>query len=160
MFVFWIEENKTTPGPDVVINCPACGRRSVWASTHALQTRSWFFGFIPGQAVHSTWATCLECTAPLISKWPVTELSDKSPDELATKIYLPFKLLETFMALAAFIVAIVPLVGLVMSGLAVFGNWKDRGWRKTLSLVALGISSAATLAFGIGMILEKMGIIK
>jgi hypothetical protein len=159
MFVFCIEENKTTPGPDVLINCPACGKQTVWASTHALQTRSWWFGIIPGLAVYSTWATCLECKEPLISRLPLTELSDKSPDELAALIYRPFRLLETFMALAAFIVAIFPIVGLVMAGLAVFANWKDRGWRKKLSMTALGISGLMHLLFGIGMILEKMGII-
>src|SRR5438105_626485 len=113
MFVFWIEEDKTTPGPDGMINCPACGQRTVWASTYRMQTRSWWFGLIPGLAVHSTWVTCLECKTPLVSKLPLTELLDKSPEELATEIYLPFKLLETFMALAAFVVAIVPFVGLV-----------------------------------------------
>jgi hypothetical protein len=153
MFIFWIEKKQTTPGPDVLIDCPAC-RSSGVATTADQWLQNWYLGFIPVPSSRWTNVFCPNCKNTLHSKVKAVELSVLPPEKVAAAISHRASFLQSFLAVAALIVAIFPAVGFGMALIALLANWKYRGWTKKVSYVALAVSVIPTALMIIALATE------
>jgi hypothetical protein len=149
-----IEEIQRWPGPEIRIDCPACGARDVVASTFDQQIKDKYYGLITLWVQRSSWVVCPECRIELYSKVDASSLSDKSIDELAELIYPRASFIKKSLAILALPFAVFPLLGQVMAIIAIIANWKSHGWPKTVSFVALGLSFFCFLVIAILIVLD------
>jgi hypothetical protein len=157
------EVTEETPGPMICFDCPGCGQQRAQGFPYQRMSRVWFLHLFPivpkNLATKETWITCLQCGVLLGSELKLADLVGKTPEELIGRIYFRTTFLQKALAVIALFVAIVPLVGFVMSLIAVVANWKTRTWPKRISMIALVLSIPLMLFLGIGLALEAMGII-
>ncbi len=135
-------------GRDLIINCPACGRKNVSAVSFDLREHS------RGITHTTTWVRCLTCKTDLYSQLRANDLSGCSPESLARILTLRVSLIRRALAVLAVITCPMPAVGFVMALSATLANWRTRGWPKITSRVALAI---ATVVTGIVTIKEMKG---
>ncbi len=147
----YIERTTWFPGPSITIDCPYCLGAKIPSDTYDLVTEILFLGILPIQRVKSTRLVCSSCRTELESRVGAWDLSALDPEELATVIRPYVSFIQKSLALIALVFAIFPVIGTVMALVALLGNWKVRGWPKTLSWVALAISLAVIAAFGIAV---------
>jgi hypothetical protein len=153
------QEIERQPGPDVVIDCPACHSRQVPATTYDERTREKLYGLLQVNDVERSCVVCSSCGTSLRSRLPVAELEGKAPDELADLIFIEASFYQKSAAVIALVVAIFPFVGTVLAAIALIANYKIPGWPKTVSFIALGISFLPFLALAVGTVLAVTGVI-
>jgi hypothetical protein len=152
--MFFIQETERWPGPDLRIDCPACGARGADASSFDQRIKDSYLGIIPLKVTRSTWVVCSECRAQLSSRVGAAELGGKTADELADLVVLKADFVRASVAVIALLIAIIPLVGLVMAIIASAANRKSPGWPKYLSYLALAISLVEAVLFVILLVSE------
>jgi hypothetical protein len=157
MCAFWIEKTQRWAGPGICIDCPWCARAGVNAATYDQRSTDWYFGVLPILTSRSSWVVCSSCGGRLYSRVKVAELAGLAPSELTKLVYPRASFIQGFLALAALCVAVFPVVGLVMTGIALFANWKLRGWTKSVCYVALAISLLSIALVGALLAIESLG---
>jgi len=131
-------------GRDLIINCPACRKKNTPAVAFDLTEK------LHGFAHTSSWVRCLSCKADLHSKLRADELRGMSAEMLAVHVRHRLPWIKTTTALFAAILCLFPWVGIIISPIAMIVNWRVRAWTRTLSIIALAISTIVTV---IGLII-------
>jgi hypothetical protein len=157
------EVTEETRGPMIYFDCPGCRQQRAKGIPYERMTRVWFlhvFPIVPANlATKETSITCLQCGVLLGAELKLADLVGKTPEELIGRIYFRTTFLQKALAVIALFVAIFPMVGFVMSLIAVVANWQTRTWPKRISVIALVLSIPLMLFLGIGLALEAMGVI-
>lgn len=131
-------------GRDLLINCPNCGTRGARAVCYDLiETYKVVIKH------RTTWVTCSACGYKLYSKVPADQLRGRSAQELEGIVVRRVSLISKFFAIVAILLCILPIMGLILAIIATILNWKNRGWLRKVSLVALVISGLITAAFAV-----------
>jgi hypothetical protein len=139
-------KSKTLKGPTIRINCPFCHARDVLAETGELAETTTIM-LIPVSTSHATLAKCGNCSAVLVSKLPVSELTSRTPEELEGVLRVRPNFIGGFMAVSAFVLSFYPVIGLLWSGLGILANRRSRRWIRILSWVSLGISVGMSIFY-------------
>lgn len=129
-------------GRDLIINCPYCGTRGARAVAydlietykHVLKHRT-------------TWVKCSSCGRQLYSKVPADQLRGRTAEQLEGIVIKRTSLIHIILAIGALAMCLLPIFGVVTAIVALLFNWRNRGWLRVLSLVALVISVLLTTAF-------------
>jgi hypothetical protein len=154
------QETERWPGPDVVIDCPACHERGVSATTYDQRTQERLYGLIRLNDVRSTWVTCTGCGAVLRSRVPAAELEGRTTDDLTDQMYFDAGFLPKALAVMAVFVSVFPIAGTVMAAIALFANRKTPGWWRAISIVALVLSLLILGLIGMLLVAEQLGLLK
>jgi hypothetical protein len=137
------------PGPDVEIDCPACGRHA-YATTFE-QTERMAIYFIPLPAQRETFVVCGACRTELVSTLPISQMTGISSYELSKAIGHRVSMVGTLGAVCGVLFCWVPLFGLIMAVTGYALSYRAGGWRKALSLLGIPLSLGLTILMFIWM---------
>jgi hypothetical protein len=155
--MFYVVEWTKTPRGQVVIHCPLCDQKPVQAVVFDRRERALLLGLIPLLVLNSTWVTCTACRGELHSKVKSEHLFNRDPEELAAFIYARVSFIDKFLAISALLLAVFPLLGLLYALLAWVVNRKSRGWPKKVTVIALWVSIAVHVLFGLIAVAANLG---
>jgi hypothetical protein len=142
---------ETPPGgPNVIINCPRCGAKHVPATCHTITE---IVNLIWRKT--TTWVRCSACGTELHSKRRPDDVLGRSPEELEGVIVYRISLIPRFLAIAAIVLSVWPLLGLILSLVSLAVNWRHGRWLKKVSLIAVTISVLVHLAIGVLFLTQK-----
>jgi hypothetical protein len=131
-----------TWGPDLLIDCPACGAAGVPGLSYELKER---LNFV---YVHKTvWVVCSACGRRLLSRLPLDDLAGEPPHQISYHLEVRNSLPGRLMAICAMILSPTPALGLVVAVIAVLMNRKSSGWPKKVGYTGLAISLIFNLLF-------------
>ena len=141
-----LNEFKPIEGPgdgrDLIINCPSC---------HTRGARAVAYDLIETYKVvikhRTTWVKCSACGKTLYSKLPADELRGLTPEQLESVIVNRTSPIRLVLVIAALVMCIAPIFGIVVAIVALVANLKTPGWLRRLSIVALVMSVLITAAF-------------
>lgn len=141
-----LNEFQPVAGPDdgmtILINCPNCRAKGVRAVVHELvETYKVVIKH------RTTWVRCSACGYDLYSKVGAEQLRGHTPEELQGVVVRRVSLISKFFAIAAIALCWAPVMGLVLSAVALALNWKNPGWLRKMSIIALVIGVLFTGAF-------------
>jgi hypothetical protein len=91
---------------------------------------------IPMGTQTTWWILCSACQVKLYSKLSGAKLHGKTPGELVGQIYVYTSFVNQFMAVAALLLSICPLLGTILAAIAWGMNRKIGGWPRKLSKIA------------------------
>ena len=127
---------KEIPAGPTRINCPACGHLDVPAQIIERQETLMENLVVPMGTQTTWWVLCSACQVKLYSKLSAAKLQGKTPGELVGQIYVYTSFVNQFMAVAALVLSICPLLGTILAAIAWVMNRKTPGWPKKLSKIA------------------------
>src|SRR5438552_4076146 len=119
-----IEQTQWTPGPDIRFHCPACKQQDVIGSAYEQEITDWYLGVIPLLNLRVTRVFCLRCGIMLNANAKLADLLDKTPQDLSSLLYVSTSFIQKSLAIIALIMALLPMVGCVMSLIAIIANWR------------------------------------
>ena len=150
MIIQFTTVTEQQQGPDVHINCPACGIENVPASSFESTEVAKLFFFIPILRLRNTWLTCKTCGQKLVLSIPITDLGHLSVDMLTNSIRYKASPAAKVMAILSFITCLFPIIGVIFAGIACFLSRGTKGWAKGLSVTSLILAIVFTLCMVIG----------
>mgnify|MGYP006908265890 FL=1 len=128
------------PGPAVDFECPSCGLGAVGGESHTQVDTVRAFFLIPLWRHHNTYVVCPSCTRRFRAPAGLDELSQLDANELTVLLGSGTSFNAKAYALVALAFCWAPLVGLVMRLVATVITRRVRGWPRTVSRIALGVS--------------------
>lgn len=151
---------KQQQGANISFDCPACGRANVPAETSESTEVAKVFFFIPVASFRNTIVKCKACRESFACLCPLSELKSKSKADLQQLIRYRASGWGAILSLVALLLCLVPLVNVILPGVAAYVNRGTRGWPQALANGSLTIGIAITGAFAILIICSHLGIIK
>lgn len=144
-------EATATHLPQLPIHCPRCGARTVPGLAYDYVERR--YG-IP--VLTTSWVKCTACQSQLYSKLRTEQLYGRSPDELAVLLVYraPGALVRGFLAVAAPVLGIFPLVGLAVGLPAAILNWRQARWARIASLLGLILGLITTVLGIVALVIQ------
>jgi hypothetical protein len=138
-FGFRTFESERIAGPDVRINCRACGRENTPAKTVQVKESA---GYLHVQILHAreTRVKCKKCGVYRLTRLTLDELADYSAHELEAHLWDPTAAKVKLVAIAGLLLFCFPFIGLVMSLLAFIFSFRSGGWPKVVSLIGTVLS--------------------
>ena len=135
------------PGPDLKIDCLACERTGVVAWSYEEQIQETLLAFITINHARRVIVKCSECHAEMASSIPVAELEERPISEISTFLKYEASFIAKFLAVISLILAIFPIPGpgTILALIALIANYRYRAWPRTISIIALMISSIPIL---------------
>ena len=133
------------PGPDLKIDCLACHRTGVVASSYEEQMQEILLAFITINYARRAIVKCSECHAEITSSIPVAELEALPISEISTFLKYEPRFSSKVLAVVSLILAILPGIGMLIAFVALKENYAYRAWPRTISIVAFVISSISLL---------------
>ncbi len=127
---------KEIPAGSTRINCPACGHLDVPGEILERQETLMENLVVPMGTQTTWWIVCSSCQAKLYSKLSAAKLQGKTPAELVGQVYVYVSFVNQFMAVAALLLAVCPLLGTILAAIAWVMNRKMTGWPRKLSKFA------------------------
>jgi len=144
MFIQISAVTKEQQGPDVAINCPACGAENVPASSFESTEVAKLFFFIPVLRFRNAWLVCSECKSKLVVTTPLSELETLSPEALTRVIRYNASGTGKLMAILAILTSLVPVLGVIVAAIACFLTRGTKGWPKGLSVISVILAVVVT----------------
>jgi hypothetical protein len=135
-----------TAGAPVIIDCPACGAHGVQAIP--LESVDWvkLAYVIPISKIRSTWVECIQCHAQIRCTVPLDQVSGADPRVLAPFLrYHPTGAAKA-MSIIGLLTCLIPILGLVVVGIASFMARGTKGWPAMLNVLSLIVSMAVTVS--------------
>lgn len=117
------------PGPELHINCPACGAEGGPAVTYDQIDHWMLLHFIPMGRHRTSWVVCGGCGAALQSSVPIERLAGMSPDELAGKLAVAVPLAGKLLACVGIGLFLFPPVSIPSALIAWRLNRASPGWQ-------------------------------
>ena len=147
-------QTEDVSGPDIVINCPACGHRNAAAQT--FESTEWvkLLFFIPILRLRTSAVQCLECEEMFRSRVPIAQLSGKTPSELEPLIRYHASKPGKIMSVVALLTCLVPIVGVITSAIAMVLVRGTRRWPIIITWVSMILSIVISLAVVLMMLIE------
>jgi len=136
MIVFGISHLKRTPGPNIHLNCGACGVRDTVARIFESEERILVF-WIPMPVQRERHVVCRECGADRISDLPLDELVELEPEEVESHLRPRVSFIVQSLAVLSVLLFCFPLVGLVLGIVGMVGSRRSRGWAYYVSAVGI-----------------------
>jgi len=139
MIIQFTAITEVQQGPDIGINCPACGASGIAAHCFESTEVGKLFFFIPVVKLRNTWVECAQCGAKLRTTARLADLPGRTPEELAGVIrYRASGKAKVFTAIAL-LTCLVPGLGIVTSAVS--------------TVMTRGTKGAAVLISGLSMVL-------
>lgn len=155
MDVLLVAKTRKEPGPALTIRCPKCGADSVSAVAYRQVDDLCAFYFLKLFTIRNTFVECSSCRAKLRSRIDLEELGAYRAGELEQFLSHDVSFVAKFLAVASLVLCIAPIVGAVLALIAVLLTLKSSGWPRTVSQVALALSTVITGLFMIALLLSK-----
>jgi len=130
----------------IEIRCPLCGRDGVTASVREETEEVQLLEAIPLFGVHHAFLKCNACGGRLESKVPVAQLCGCTPEQLRTVVVPRVGIGGLLVLLIGLLLCWVPLIGLLLTGLAVLWNRRYRRWTYPASWTVFLLSVAVHTA--------------
>ncbi len=152
----------TWTGPSIVIHCAACDATDVPAETFEYGERVALLHVVPiTPYVRTNYVKCTRCGEQFVSPIALSELPYLHPDELDKLLRRRVGLIPQFLAFAAIILSWVPMIGLLMSLIALAANWsRKKHWTRNVSRAAVGIALITSGVLGLMLLLAALGVVK
>lgn len=142
------------PGPRIVITCPICKSKDVWADTHEHVEIPTVLWVIPVGEIIKTVARCSACGYESISRYCLDELEDMSPAEVDASLKPRGSVAALVVGIASLILCPMPLINLIPALLTIFLNRRSTGIAKVLGYVPLLVTIAYNIWFIIMVVIE------
>lgn len=153
--VLLVAKTRKEPGPSLAIRCPKCGADGVSAAAYRQVDDLCAFHFLKLLTIRNTFVECSACRAKLRSSIDLDELGAYRHGELNQFLSHDVSFVVKFLTVASLVLCIAPIVGAVLALLAVLLTLKSIGWTRTVSRVALVLSTLITSFFMIALLLGK-----
>ncbi len=124
----------------IEIHCPLCKRDGVTASVREETEEIQLLEAIPLFGVRHAFLKCDACGGRLESKIPVARLYECTPEQLKSVIVPRIGVGSVLVLLMGLLLCWVPLIGLLLTGLAVVWNRRYRRWTYPASWAVLSLS--------------------
>ena len=135
MFYYSIKR-QTTPGPLVQFDCPKCGAEQVFGSSFEWLDTFQALHVFPLYSTRNTYIWCSRCQAQLTSPLTLEELHEYQNADLTGFVAYDVSFVYKFLAIAALLLCWMPILGIVLSIIALAGTFRVRGWPRTLALIS------------------------
>lgn len=155
MDVLLVAKTRKEPGPALTICCPKCGADGVDAVAYRQVDDLCAFYFLKLFTISNTFVECSACRAKLRSSIDLDELGAYGQEELSQFLSHDVSFVVKFLAIASLVLCITPIVGAVLALIAVLLTLKTTGWTRTVSQVALALSTVVTGLFIMALLLGK-----
>lgn len=155
MDVLLVAKTHKEPGPALTIRCPKCGADGVAAVAYRQVDDLCAFYFLKLFTIRNTFVECSACRAKLRSSVDLDELGEYRHEELDQFLSHDVSFVVKFLALASLVLCIAPVVGAVLALIAVLLTLKSSGWTRTVSRVALVLSTIITSLFVLALLMGK-----
>jgi len=148
---------KEQAGPDIVFDCPACGERNVAGHTSENIETGKLLHFIPVLQLRHSWVTCSRCGRKFASTLPLSQLAGADPAVLQRAIRYRAGGAGIAMAIIALLTCLVPGLGLVTSGIALWLVRGTDGWPKKVGVLAMVVSVALAVCVVLLFAMDHFG---
>lgn len=144
-------ESQAVDGPEIEIDCPACGAQRTLATSQRVTEKLRLLHFIPLLTMRHNYVWCKACQKKLVSSLDVEELAHRSPTDISAHLSGDVSLVAKFMAIVGVVLFIVPIVGVLLALIAFLLSRNSPGWVRTTSIVGLVLGGLATALLTIPM---------
>ena len=139
----------TTTGPQITLDCPACGGKNVTGTTSEREESYRLLGIVPLMVLRNAFVTCGSCQRQLMSAIRLSDLGDAKPDELAKALSVRESFVGQVVAVLGLLLCWLPFVGLGLGLLGMLLNLRSAKWPRTLSQIATIVGIIVSLIFGV-----------
>ena len=140
------------PGDPVNIDCPACHGKQVEATPFQSTDHVKLAYIIPLMKLRSTWITCGQCNVQIACTAPLDQLAGNDASALAPLFRYRATGGAKGIALLAFVLSWIPVIGLILASVASFMARGTHGWARGLNVLSIIIAVAATILGGLMLI--------
>jgi hypothetical protein len=153
-------QSRSVAGPNLRMRCSVCDMLTN-ATSFQYGERLTLFHLVPlSPWTETNYVQCETCRQQFVSSIRVGDLPGYDPDTLGSLLIRRVGLVPCALALLALLLSPLPLIGLLLGGIALAVNWRrPRHWTRTISSVALVLacltSIALLLLFAIAAILDR-----
>ncbi len=150
---FTFHSRGLVEGAAIVFHCPQCRARGVMGVPFEQVEEVKFVAWIRVLTLRTTWIQCPNCGTPIQSVASLGELQGKSPDGIGAVLKHPnspaFRptRLGKHAARWALALALVPVLGLVLTAASIAANWGRAGWPKLLNALSLTVAIISTIVW-------------
>ncbi|MBX9579961.1 MAG: hypothetical protein K2X87_06595 [Gemmataceae bacterium] len=139
MLVFGTSRSKQTPGPDIRISCPGCGRPDTPAESFESEERVRLY-FIPLPTQRERHVVCRACGADRVTRLRLDELPLLGPDELAPHLAPRVSIVTWSLAVLSVLLFCFPGVSLVLGLAGAVASRRAGGLAFRLSLLGMALN--------------------
>jgi hypothetical protein len=141
---------EKTPGASVQFSCPKCRKVSVGNARKFVDTLM-LLHLVPVLKLRNTYVVCDTCETKLHTPLELDDLERMQGLQIDEFLSYSPSFVFKFLAVTSLLICWVPIVGLIVAAIAVFGTRRFKGWPKTVSIVALVISVVVTTILLVGL---------
>ncbi|HVS71029.1 MAG TPA: hypothetical protein VHQ47_07230 [Phycisphaerae bacterium] len=143
MSLVFVTRTETRSGPVIPFICPKCGQGVEGESTESIErTRLW--GFIPILKFKNAFVACPSCGVRFTLALPIDRLAELQPAARGALVVSGAPKRAKILAIAACLVFWVPIVGVLVAGMAAFFARGSKGWAKWTAMICLLLAIAVT----------------
>ncbi len=147
MFIPIASKRTETAGPEIIFNCPACGKEGVVGKTSEMMEENsllWIMPSMPFFTSRVRRIVCGQCGKAFRTSLSLEQLSDASPEDVARNVAAQVNFIAKCCIIMGLVLAIFPFFGLVFAGIGMLCTLKRRtGWR-TVAIIGLVLSAITT----------------
>jgi hypothetical protein len=153
-------ETRKINGPSLTINCCACGLSDAVAISFQYGERATVLHVVPASPFTETnYVQCGNCGELFVSRISVFDLPNRSSEELSTLLIRRVGLVPLTLTVCGIVLFFVPVIGLIVSLLALMLTWRRRGhWSLKVSIVgallSLPFTACGLALLAIGLLLH------
>lgn len=155
MEILITSKTTKTPGPEVKIDCPACGGKDLPAGTIETEEKNSLYWIIPLFTSRFVSVSCSACGKTFRTALKADQLTRISQEEISRHLAAAVPFLVKFCVVIGIALAMIPFHGLVFALLGTaFTIRRSTGWR-TGALVGLVLSLVSTGVLTVGLLTGK-----
>ena len=158
MFII-TQKTTTTPGSNIVIDCPSCNSSGVGAGTFDVEERNRFFGFIPFFTSRWVSVECESCHKQFGSPQSCEELARMSRQEVSQLLAIwqetNVAFLVKFCVIVSLLIGILPFAGLPFGIIGVAATFRRRTKWRAAARIGLGLPLFSSLVAVVLVIAQK-----
>ena len=144
-----------TTGAAATIDCPACGAHAVSATPRESVDWVKLVYLVPLLKIRATRIECGQCHAQITCTAPLNKVAGADAAAVAPHLrYHPTGGAKT-MAILGLLTCLIPVLGLIVVGVATFVGRGTKGWPAKLNLLSLIVSVAVTVSVAFLMFTGK-----
>ena len=137
-------ESQGVQGPEITIDCPACGAQRATASSERVTEKLRLLHFIPLLTMTHTFVYCQSCRTKLVSSLDIDELSHRSPADISAHLAGNVSFVAKFLAIGSVALFIAPIVGFLLGLIGYLLSRKSATWVRKTSIVGMVLGGLVT----------------
>lgn len=138
-------------GPTIPLHCPGCLTENVDSQVYAMVDQVLFLFVVPLHTKSTLFISCPKCRRTFKPLIPLEDFSTFPVEARGRYLKEHISVFQVLLALAAFFICWIPVVGVVIAGIALLVNWQAMAWLRLLSGIAL---AGGVLSTGIFLLLS------